>query len=140
MEKKKQREEELERKEEEKARKKEKCKFGKRKRSTASSQSQNDLPVAPLNQKLVHQKHLAVVAVKQNLQEDQGKLFRVLMMKLTLTGAVCTLGCMRMTLVQAENGYNASAQDGNMKSAQMMKMLLQSLANFAHCVERMFIH
>lgn len=49
LEKKKQREEELKRKEEEKARKKaekEKCKSGKRKRSTASSQSQNDLPVA----------------------------------------------------------------------------------------------
>ena len=60
MEKKKQREEELKRKEEEKARKKaekEKCKSGKRKRGIASSQSQNDLPVArhlPLNQKLVH--------------------------------------------------------------------------------------
>jgi len=49
MEKKKQKEEELKRKEKEKARKnaeKVKCKSGKRKRSNASSQSQNDLPVA----------------------------------------------------------------------------------------------
>ena len=45
------------------------------------------------------------------------------MMKLTLTGAVCTLGYMQMTLVQAENGYNASAHDGCMKTAWIMMIL-----------------
>ena len=104
----------MKRKQKEKARKKtekETCKSGKR----------NDLPVAnrlsPLNQQLVFQKHVAVAAVKYNCQEDQRELFRVLIMKLIFTGAVCALGCMRMTLVQAKNGYSASAQDGYTKAA-----------------------
>jgi len=99
--KKKQREEELKRKQEEKARKKpekEKYKSGKRKRSAASSQSQNDLPVA---------KHLPPEPVVGSSETSNSevrrskKVFQVLMMKLTLTGAVFVLECIRMTWVQA---------------------------------------